>query len=174
MAILGVADVQHHARAVDVRGGQREHLGDAKPRAVEEHEHGAVLERGRRVEQRADLLPAGDVGLAILRADSAHADHDLGALEGDVVEHTQGGDVNVDRARAAALLLEQVEQPRADVLLAELGGRAPIEGHEGARVSHVGARRAGRAASQREVFDHAVLKLSHRAPRSRTDPRATA
>ncbi len=61
LTALALADVDHHAGAVDVLRGEAAEFRAAHAGAVQRHEDGTVAEIGGAIDQAGDLLGAEDV-----------------------------------------------------------------------------------------------------------------
>ena len=119
VSILGsftLFDANQHSTGVDVGGFEGNRFGDAEPRAVAGHEHGAVFEDADVVEEFDDLGLAENDGESFgdFQAD------ELGVaprhFQGHGVEELYGGDEGVDALGGKLALVDQIELVIADVV----------------------------------------------------------
>ncbi len=133
--------------ASEVADAEVARLADAQSGAVGTEEQHAVLRRAHGGEHLGDFVGARDVEERARHLGVRDAFDHLGAAERDGVEELEGGDVHLEVGGAVVEGAGEVEQIRAHVLGAELGGRAAEVGGELASAAQVlGARHFGKAA----------------------------
>ena len=93
VAALPALDADHHALAVDVRDFQLQQLAAAQARAVERHQHRAVIEILRARNELAHFVGTQDRGQPPMALRGGQLLLQLAALEHPHKEEAQGGDV---------------------------------------------------------------------------------
>ena len=109
----------------------------------------AISSRLRTTGRRLGLLGAAD------------AYHDPFAVEGDLVEESQGGDGLVVDAPGDVLLLDEVEQVGTDLVAAEALGGAAEMACEGGDPHGVDFDRPGCEILELHVLDHSAAQRCH-------------
>src|SRR5262249_29468605 len=111
-------------------------------------------------EKGVDFLQAQNVRQFERPARIAKRGDDLGPLERDHVEELERGHVASDRAGLYPSL-NLVREKIAQVLLRQLGGRAPEEPRHGDHAPDVAALCQLAAAEELEILEHLIAKPSH-------------
>jgi hypothetical protein len=90
---LPLANVDHHPRAIDIRGSEANRLRNTQSGGVTGHQDGPVLHVGDAREESENLLPAWDRGETLLWRRAGDLRDVPGLLQGDLVEEPEGGNV---------------------------------------------------------------------------------
>jgi hypothetical protein len=157
LAGLTFAHPQEHALAVDVAGLEAGDFAHAQPRAVGQHEDGAVLERGGRPEQPRHFAPAQE--LAHHAWDFGLRDRRRGiATDGRPQQAADRTELDVSGARAARRVHKSVQVP-FDVSARDCPERPIDVGKELAGTPGVGGQTVGCQAAQRHPAAHPTQTL---------------
>ncbi len=159
--LLGVADVNQPALAVDVTDAQPARLGDAQPGTIRRHQDGPMPERGNVPKDRLQLGASEDIRqLVRLSRPDDPGDH-LRLSEGDRVQEPDCPQVALDGPRRQLPLVLQEELVAAHLVGPHLDGRPHEVRNEPLRVPQVQLPRPAPVAAQPQVFLHPIANVTH-------------
>ena len=124
---LALPDEDEHPLAVDVRDLQTDRLRDPEAGAVARHEEGPVLDVADAVEEVQDLLAGQDSGDVVFGARVRDVLDGPGSSQRDLVEKPEGADELAEGGVRDVDFRHQVYEEGANLLGAEVLGRAAVE-----------------------------------------------
>ena len=163
MAAFPALDADHHALAVDVRDFQLQQLAAAQARAVERHQHRAVVEILRAGNQLTHFVGTQDRGQPSMALRGRQLLLQLAPLEHPHKEEAQRGDVEAHRPHGELLLTKQVGVIPPKRLGAELiEATAAVVALAGAQRVQVGANRGRGIVAPDQFVVHPLEQCRHR------------
>jgi hypothetical protein len=155
-ASLALADMDHHALAVDVLDTQSHDFRKPEAGSIGGHENDTVLDADDGSKEPSHLVEAEDGGQLLWLLGATDAYHNPFAVESDFVEELQGGNGLVVVAPGDVPFLDEEEQIGTDLLSAQrLGGSTEVECERG-HSRDVDRDRPGGEVAEFHVLDHSL------------------